>query len=84
MDRLLEEAGERAAAAGVAAVEAEDEFVEVEVELARADPLWCVPRSQRSRSEATRWTRGITTWAGSPLAELFVGWWIKPASPRPL
>ena len=85
VDGLFEQAAEeQAAAARVAAVEPERELVEIEVELADADPALVVPSSQRLRSEAMRWTRGIATCAGSPEAEMFVGRWMNPAFSRSL
>jgi hypothetical protein len=44
---------------------------------------WWVPSSQRLRSEETRCARGMTTWAGSPLAAMLVRSWTKPAAASP-
>ncbi len=85
LDRLVEQpVEEEAALARVATVEAERELIEVEVELVGPGGALMVPSSQRLSSAETRWTRGIATCAGSPLAARLVAWWKKPAAASPL
>ncbi len=69
-DGLLEAVEEQAAVAGPAAVEAEGELVEVEVELVVADGALV--------------GSGIATCAGSPDAETLVTAWLKRFCPTPL
>ena len=81
LHRLLEQSEEKQATSlRTAAIESESELVEIVVEMVGIDGtmvyvLVAMPSHQRSSRAATRCTRGMTMWAGSPLAEMDLGWW---------
>ena len=81
LHRLLEQSEEKQATSlRTAAIESESELVEIVVEMVGIDGTMVDASHQRSSRAATRCTRGMTMWAGSPLAEMDLGWW--SAKPR--
>ena len=77
LHRLLEQSEEKQATSlRTAAIESESELVEIVVEMVGIDGTMVDAQSGTSdRRAATRCTRGMTMWAGSPLAEMDLGWW---------
>ena len=76
LHRLLEQSEEKQATSlRTAAIESESELVEIVVEMVGIDGTMVDAQPPAIKQSGHAMHCGMTMWAGSPLAEMDLGWW---------